>query len=173
MSCNRQNKLQELYKDNFKSDWKNIPNFVIKVKLRLLPQRNPFQLSRSNSDVPDGTSLFSTPTDMTFNILHMVIILRKKKILRLILNKMDQNDYEVWLNRVKVDYTNIDQDLERSWIYSANSLHLAAKYNPEALHIILSHLKDTPMKDKIQLHGVNSLVPLHVAAMNSDSMSVK
>ena len=110
---------------------------------------------------------------MTFNILHMVIILRKEKILRLILNEMDQNDYEVWLKPVKVDYTNIDQDLEKSWIYSANSLHLAAKYNPEALHIILSHLKDTPMKDKIQLHGVNSLVPLHVATMNSDSMSVK
>ena len=172
LNCNRQTILQELYENNFQSDWKNIPNFVTKVKLRLLPQRS-YQPSKSSSDSPDGTELFSTPTEMTFNILHMVIILRKDKILRLLLDKMGFDAYEVWLHRVKVNFTNIDRDLEKSWIYSANSLHLAAKFNPEALHLILSHLKDTPMKFKEKFTGLHGVTPLHVAAMNSDSISAR
>ena len=166
MNCNRECNLLKLYETNYECDWKKIPNFVTTIKLRL----QAFQQSKNNTDCPDGTALLSNPTEMTVNILQMAIILRKEKILRLILDKMDTDVFEFWFEEVK--FSKIDKDLERSWIYSANSLHFAAKFNPTALHLILSHFKDNQSFQE-KLIGLYGLTPLHVAAMNSDSLSAR
>ena len=95
---------------------------------------------------------------------------------------MNSDDYEDWFNRVKL--TKIGKNLKKSWIFSADSFHLAAKYNPKALHQILCYLKDIQsFKEKfIELYGLTQqnvafglygLSPLHIAAMNSDSISTR
>ena len=173
LNCNRQKELKDLYETNFKSDWQNIPDFVTKINLKLSPNRDSTEDSNVSKDDSDGIATLSAPTAVTFNILHMVIILRKNKILRLILEKMHEDTIVVLLNNVKINKTNNGKDLEKSWIFSANSLHLAAKYNPEALHMILSHLKNAPMALEEKFSGLHGVTPLHVAAMNSDSMSAR
>ena len=168
MNCNHDCNLKKLYEEKFESDWQKIPNFVTTIKLRLHPRA--FCQSRNDADSPDGKFLLSAPTEMTVNILHIAIILRKEKILRLILDKMNINVFEVWFYEVK--FSKISKDFQKSWMYSANSLHLAAKFNPTALHLILSSLNDNEsFKEKLnELYG---LTPLHVAAMNSDSLSAR
>ena len=86
------------------------------------------------------------------------------------MDKMGTNVFEVWFD--VVEFSKIDKDLEKSWIYSANSLHFAAKFNPTALHLILSHFKDNQSFQE-KLIGLYGLTPLHVAAMNSDSLSAR
>ena len=57
------------------------------------------------------------------------------------------------------------------WIYGANSIHLAAKFMPQGLELLLSCLND-------QIRVVDSKTdyecsPLHVAAANNDSLSTR
>ena len=61
---------------------------------------------------------------------------------------------------------------EDSWILEANSIHLAANYNPEALHMILSKL--TNMTNSIEFtHANGKMSPLHLAASKPDSKSTR
>ena len=60
-------------------------------------------------------------------------------------------------------YLSCAPDGDESWIFYANCLHFAAKFNSRALHLLLTHFKDK--KQFIQMsheNGVKS--PLHVAA---------
>ena len=57
------------------------------------------------------------------------------------------------------------------WIYEANAIHLAAKFMPQGLELLLSSLEDNS-----RLIGTKSLyecAPLHVAAKNNDSLSTR
>ena len=86
---------------------------------------------------------------------------------------------EDWLRPVKIDLKNVDKnDLKRLWMYEANILHLAAKFNPNGLFLILSHFKEhypnqqihQMIKDFPSMFGAT---PLHVAASNPDSLSTR
>ena len=86
---------------------------------------------------------------------------------------------EDWLRPVKIDLKNVDKnDLKRLWMYEANILHLAAKFNPNGLFFILSHFKEhypnqqmhQMIKDFRSMFGAT---PLHVAASNPDSLSTR
>ena len=73
-------KAQDLFETNYKSDWKYFPTFETQVKLSLVEKK----LQNSNESLKDESNKLDTK--MSFNILHMVVILRKNYILKLLLN---------------------------------------------------------------------------------------
>ena len=83
------------------------------------------------------------------------------------------------LKPVKIDLKNTDKkDLKRLWMYEANVMHLAAKFNPFGLFLILSNFKEHYPDQSIHqiIEGFRSMfgaTPLHVAASNPDSLSTR
>jgi len=86
---------------------------------------------------------------------------------------------EDWLRPIKIDLKNVDKnDLKRLWMYEANILHLAAKFNPNGLFLILSHFKEHYPNHRMQqmikdFPSMFGATPLHVAASNPDSLSTR
>ena len=103
---------------------------------------------------------------------------------------------EEWLEKVKI--VGIFDKKDKIWIMNANVLHLAAKFNPDGLFLILSSVKEeynNPNAATLQRSKPNSsttpsfindmifdshsmkmpgnISPLHVAATNPDSLSTK
>ena len=73
---------------------------------------------------------------------------------------------------VKIDRnTSGDVDSGDFWIYGANSIHLAAKFMPMVLELLLSSLDDANMLVNVENDYGHS--PLHVAARNNDSLSTR
>ena len=111
------------------------------------------------------------------------ILFFQPKVLRYLLEKETANDH--WNNSVIINQigSNVRSTLSNSlrswklafkdqWISKANCLHLAARFNPKGLHIILSHLKDK--ESLIQdTHKDGQVSPLHVAATKMDSRSTR
>ena len=70
------------------------------------------------------------------------------------------------------------KDLKKLWMYEANIMHLAAKFNPYGLFLILSNFKEHYPDQSIhqRIEGFRSMfgaTPLHVAASNPDSLSTR
>ena len=57
------------------------------------------------------------------------------------------------------------------WIYGANSIHLAAKFMPQGLELLLSCLNDNSRV--VDAKTDYECSPLHVAAANNDSLSTR
>ena len=86
---------------------------------------------------------------------------------------------EDWLRPVRIDLKNVDKnDLKRLWMYEANVMHLAAKFNPYGLFLILSNFKEHYPDQSIhqiieRFRSMFGATPLHVAASNPDSLSTR
>ena len=133
-------------------------------------------------------------TEMKFNILHLVVMLQKNNILKMFLENKDSVTREQWLGQVKI--VGNFENKEKIWMMTANVLHLAAKFNPDGLFLILSSVKEDPIYATLPRSTENSfnsstslvadmifdshsmkmpgkISPLHVAARNPDSLSTK
>ena len=114
---------------------------------------------------------------VTFNVLHMAILMRKNHILDLVLQtSLTGKDF---YDPVEIDYPGFKKSPARSWISAANALHLASKFNPKALYIILSKM-DLQKKDNQETQSFWDLSskkfrfsPLHSAATNPDALSAR
>ena len=132
---------------------------------------------------------------LSLNLFHLVILLRKEDILKYLLKKYSA--IKEWLKPVTVHFPRnykpdnlMDYD---KWICQANCLHLAAKYFPRGLQIILSHFEEiekdqmakmvnvttlkastTPLRKLInESHKSECLTPLHVASFSPVALSTR
>ena len=132
---------------------------------------------------------------LSLNLFHLVILLRKEDILKYLLERYSA--IKEWLKPVTVNFPRnykpdnlMDYD---KWICQANCLHLAAKYFPRGLQIILSHFeeiekdqmakmvnvttlgaKTTPLSKLInESHKSECLTPLHVASSSPFALSTR
>ena len=84
-----------------------------------------------------------------------------------------------WLRPIEIDLKNTNKDdLKRVWMYNANIVHLAAKFNPNGLLLILSNFKehypDQSIHQLIEDYpSMFGATPLHVASSNPDSLSTR
>ena len=132
--------------------------------------------------------------DLRLNFLHLVIILQKEKILKCILRSNckgnaedDFTSIKVWTNPVFLNLpkTAMLSDFveEDRWILKANCLHLAARFFPKGLQILLAHFEQKyggTIKEGGELKSLfqqarneSCLTPLHVAASIHDSLSTR
>ena len=113
-------------------------------------------------------------------ILSLLIQYKTLKILSQEFNE-DKNSIQIEeiLKPVQIDLKDVDKkDLKQLWIYDANILHLAARFNPNGLYLILSILKENYQTQKIQkivkeYPNMFGVTPLHVAASNQESLSTR
>ena len=136
---------------------------------------------------------------MTLTIHHLVVLLGEGdqhiEILKCLL-KNPNFTVDDWKQPLKLEHKILKREdwqlnEKNEWIKEANCLHLAAKYNPKGLHVILDGV-DKPMPDKrktllspdlwnkrdlLTVYDKNGfekgLSPLHVAATNIDSLSTR
>ena len=80
----------------------------------------------------------------SFTFLHMLILCKEFDILKLICEGSLSDEFA---RQVKIDSSPNDPPLapetvvkEDRWIFEANSLHLAAKFMPQGLELLLSNL---------------------------------
>ena len=110
---------------------------------------------------------------LTLSFLHLVILARRSKILDCLMNNLEIQDEE-WTKEISVNKEHMKESIteEESWIFESNCFHLAAKFHPKALHVLLSNLKD---KETViaKCHENMKVSPLHVAAMRIDSLSAR
>ena len=122
----------------------------------------------SNLDASKNTrSSWRIATYATFSFLHLLIIGKNFELLQYIFENQREVLIKELLKEVKVQDPKpkliIEQD---KWIFGANCIHLAAKFMPRGLNLILT-------KDNCCTRNMNGLSPLHIAARNDDSLSTR
>ena len=152
------------------SNWDEF-KYCIDIQLRLHNKQTKNNNTASIEE-PDGmeSNVPCQKYNITLNLFHIVIILCQSKPLKAILCKIDKLDdsMEYLKEPVKVN-ANVACTGEDSWILQATCLHLAAKFNPEGLHFLLSHMKmDCKIKSMEYVHKKGSFSPLHLAAAKVD-----
>ena len=81
------------------------------------------------------------------------------------------SDYEFYASKVWVDEKLENVTSKDMWIYGANSIHLAAKFMPKGLELLLSSLDDN--SGLVDIRSEYNCTPLHVAATSNDSLSTR
>ena len=133
---------------------------VPEIDVLLLPEEATSQLI-----IP----LHCPPITLNLTLCHLIIIAKQNTILKCLLNNIQTKD-DYWLTQITFGENKDRFSDEVSWIFEANCLHFAAKFNPEGLHMILSSLNN---KENLMqcAHLPGKLSPLHVAASRFDSKS--
>ena len=122
----------------------------------------------SNLDASKNTrSSWRIATYATFSFLHMLIIGKNFDLLQYIFEHQHEVLMKELLKEVKVQDPKPKMVIEQDkWIFGANCIHLAAKFMPRGLNLILT-------KDNCSTRNMNGLSPLHIAARNDDSLSTR
>ena len=158
-----------------KEDPKSFENwrFQIEVQLSILK-------SSKDEDNDETDSGFGRTVKLNLTLLHIIVMNSKTKLLNILLKKDISDKY--WEIPVLVKIPSIDilgEDAvvsveemkfigsEDSWIFNANCFHLAAKYNPRGLHMLLCYWKTHGKSIEAIPHNGN-IHPLHVAAAKVD-----
>ena len=106
---------------------------------------------------------------ISLKLFHLVVIFNDNNLLEKILEKSIPDD--IWTTPVTV-LKGATESLESDWINDANCYHLAAKFNPKGLHLLLTKVKEFSQESFWELYNDHNVSPLHVAALNSDSISL-
>ena len=82
-------------------------------------------------------------------------------------------DHDFFTSKVKMEkttdvYMYASKDM---WIYGATPIHLAAKFMPKGLELMLSSLEEN--NRLVDIRSQYNCTPLHVAASNSDALSTR
>ena len=103
----------------------------------------------------------------TFSFLHLLIIGKNFELLQYIFENQREVLMKELLKEVKVQDPKPKMIIEQDkWILGANCIHLAAKFMPRGLNLILT-------KDNCCTRNTNGLSPMHIAARNDDSLSTR
>ena len=158
----------EYFENNpFEQSWMNY-EYRIDVVLQLDSRHDDHEDDEDDStdepDIPQNKA--GQDYTIILNLLHMTILFREQKVLKCLLKK--EISIENWKTQVRVKGPNLDDVAEEDhWIIKATCVHLAAKFNSKGLHYLLSGLNAQEfLKSK-------TISPIHVAATNFDSMSIR
>ena len=144
------------------TDWyKNI--FIVKVTLSM-PSISTDEEEEDVDDL-DGEPIPGQTFTLTMTIFHLIIMLRKQKTIKRLLESGFSNGD--WMKTVQIDGPNWTVVEEEKWIFEANCLHLAAKFNHGALHLLLTQL-DNKESLILESHKEGKISPLHLAAAKID-----
>ena len=135
-------------------DSKSWTSFNCKIKLSITGNRN------NNWQVSGN-----------FSFLDMLIIGKNIKILRYLIDTQMETVASESRKVIKIESSKSDEQFSQDmWIYGATSIHLAAKFMPQGLELLLSNLENLEVLETKNDFGHT---PLHVAARNNDSLCIR
>jgi hypothetical protein len=150
--------------------------FNYKVSLRLnkySKQKEPYESKRPVSLASFHHSIREKRTYGTFKFLHFLIIGKNFQLLQYIIeNQQETAEEELWKGVLVNHQSSLSPEMivdEDRWILGANCIHLAAKFMPRGLNLILTRFSTTTLKTETNLR----LSPLHIAARNNTSLSTR
>ena len=150
--------------------------FNYKVSLRLnkrSKQKESYECKRPVSLASFHHSIREKKTNATFKFLHFLIIGKNFQLLQYIIeNHQETAEEELWKGVLVNHQSTLSPEMiidEDRWILGANCIHLAAKFMPRGLNLILTRFSTTPLKTETNL----GLSPLHIAARNTDALSTR
>ena len=109
--------------------------------------------------------------DGTFSFFHLVIIGQNMTILEHIMENYKEYAATAALEKVEFQRRFSEHVVpEDIWIHEASAIHLAAKFMPSGLALLLSSLEKSQL---LEIENAYQLTPLHVAARNDDSLSTR
>ena len=151
-----------------KHDKRNLMEWSLPARLALTINEAP------STEVGDGEDEVDTAGKYTatFNVLHVAIILESTKVFHHLLNNIPEEVLKqvVAINPDAPDKVDTTERYEK-WIFQANCAHLAVKYMPAALQLLLTNNTTAELKEKPS--EAFGLYPLHLAAMNKDALSTR
>ena len=178
-------------RDTFKKLRENDKSFLV-AKMIIGKDVDGFKKNGGTEDDWKKLKYFVTLKidDMTMNLtlsfFHFVVLFDRQQILEHVI-KMDlegddaNKNWDNWIHPVSYRVANLDDldglDSYDKWICDANCIHLASKFNPKALQIMLTQLprsksdKKEFIRNVVDKKGIVS--PLHVAAGKLDSLSTR
>ena len=148
---------------------KNVLSETVMEKLKDI-QWQSFQykvnlyLAKHSRDLEKPTPNFLA----TFNLVHFAILAQNPQLLQFLI-KQDPDQAKT---KVKVKDESELVIREQSWIFEASCAHLAARFFPQGLDLILSD--ENICKAVINCRaGPREMSPIHVAALSTKSLSVQ
>ena len=111
-----------------------------------------------------------------FNFLQILILLQEMDILKyLVHNHKDCLKGEIVKPVSIASKLNGEPVISRDrWIIQASSLHLAAKFFPHGLKLLLSNFEhNQALMELVSKENQDGSTPLHLAAQNLDSLSTR
>ena len=104
----------------------------------------------------------------TFNLVHFAILVQNPQLLQFLI-KQDPDQAKT---NVKVKDESELVIREQSWIFEASCAHLAARFFPQGLDLILSDKNICKAVINCKA-GPREMSPIHVAALSTKSLSVQ
>ena len=181
--------------DEFSDTFSNLKSKLEELKFQTYLKVTISKTDSGSTEESATSSPLDTGLRLSLNLIHLVILLRKEDILKYLLKKFSA--IEEWLKPVTVNYPRnykpdnlMDYD---KWICKANCLHLAAKYFPRGLQIILSYFEEIEKDQMAKMANVTTLkantgslrklinashkseclTPLHVASSSPFALSTR
>ena len=160
------------FEKHFKPEWENW-QFNVIVNANITAENKTSNSSTVAIDEPDNCINSFSQFTVTLSLIHFVVLTRQNQILKFLLNSpLTQGK---WNGLVQVskkggdkkDIANLAE--EDSWIYKATSIHLAAKFNTNGLHMILCKCKELIK----ETHTPGKISPLHVAVGKTSSLGTR
>ena len=129
-------------------------------------------LGKVNSDKADNNDN-KDDIIISLKLLHIIIIFNDNHLVRNIIEK--NIPIEMWMATTSVapKPSKSINNFECDWIDNATCYHLAAKFNPKGLHLLLEKLKEASKDEFDKLYEGDKVSPLHVAALNSNSIGLR
>ena len=113
----------------------------------------------------------------SFTFLQMLILLQDMDILKYIVHNHKDFLKEETLKPVSITSRLKEEHVisKDRWIFQANSLHLAAKFFPHGLKLLLSNFENNQpaLMELVSKKNQYGCTPLHLAAQNFDSLSTR
>ena len=142
----------------------SLSNWTLGVTLALDVKNTVHTEDVEEQDEVDTSAKFRAE----FSVLHLAIICdNRPAVLAFLLDYLPESELD---RRVRITGdANDGVATTEQWIFNATCVHLAVKYMPLGLDMILSKKSDLK-EDPTQ---ISQTYPLHLAAMNQDSLSTK
>ena len=140
----------------------------------VLSKRFTWFSENSESDEEDQELPRDERFRVRFSLLHLIILHKELEMLRYVIEKSskEQEVKKVFEKKVKIEPRKqvVSED---DWIFGATCIHLAAKFMPKGLELLLSKSPDCQKLLNTKSNGMRSLAPLHVSAMNSSALNTR
>ena len=100
-----------------------------------------------------------------------MIISRNIRVLEHIVEHYAELANDEVFKTTKIDGSMTEKVVEQdNWIYEATAVHLAAKFMPRGLALLLRSFGN---KELLEIRNKHQHTPLHIAARNDDSLSTR
>ena len=112
----------------------------------------------------------------SFTFFQILILLQDMDILKYIVHNHKDCMKEETVKPVSISSKLKEERVisKDRWIFQANSLHLAAKFFPHGLNILLSNFENNQtLMELLSKKNQDGSTPLHLAAQNLDSLSTR